>query len=381
MSGDGHSKSSRAAALVALLLVPSAVQARPETTSPGPPLPAACVVAEAAPAALEGLEPTAVAAEAVLEDGPQLLRAMVETSPESLGSLSIGSPDAGLLLNPLPFPAGPLWTVRNPLESYATAETIAFITSAVEAVQSQFPDSPRLVIGDISRADGGRLNRHRSHQSGRDADIGFFYRTGEAQDFARGTSRNLDVARTWALVRALVTETDVERIFVDRSIQRLLFSHAVSIGEDRDWLDDIFGRRTAGIGATIQHERRHQDHMHVRFYNARAQDCGRLAYPYLVKAGVLPGPSVTHRVRPGETLSHLATRYGTSVSAIRSANGLRGNLLRAGRRYTIPVRRVPTPGEPIVVPPRRLPPSQAVVRSAPAPEAAPARTGSLPETQ
>jgi len=272
-------------------------------------------------------------------------------------SLSIGTPDAGLLVNPVAMPESPLWTLRDPRETWGTTETVAYLREAIEEVNRQFPGTPRLVIGDISRADGGRLNRHASHQSGRDADIGFFYRSGEQSDFRAADARSLDVARTWALVRALVTGTDVERIFIDRSLQRVLFAHALALGEDRDWLDDIFGRRTAGKGAIVQHERRHRDHMHVRFYNPLAQDCGRLAYRELVASGLVPPPNVWHKVRQGETLSGLARRYGVSASAIRSANGLRGSFLRAGRRYAIPVRRLPAETAAVTVPPRRLPPA------------------------
>ena len=47
----------------------------------------------------------------------------------------------------------------------------------------------------------------------------------------------------------------------------------------------------------------------------------------------------THRVRSGETLSQIAARYGTSVSALMRANGLRSaNRLRVGQRLRIPVR-------------------------------------------
>jgi len=46
-----------------------------------------------------------------------------------------------------------------------------------------------------------------------------------------------------------------------------------------------------------------------------------------------------HRVRRGETLSHLAGRYRTSVRAIMQANNLRSsNYLRVGQRLQIPVR-------------------------------------------
>jgi LysM repeat protein len=252
-------------------------------------------------------------------------------------------------------PEGPLWKIRNPRETYGTTETIHYVVKAIETVEERFPGSPPIVIGDISNPNGGRLNWHASHQVGRDVDIGFYHRR-EVDDFLRARKANLDIPRTWALVRAIITETDVDRIFVDRYIQRYLFSHALEIGEDRDWLDDIFGRKTAGKGAIIQHVRRHRDHMHVRFYNPRAQEWGRIAYPLLVKANLAPGPTVTHRVRRGETLSHLSRRYGTSTRAIRRANGLRSSMIRAGRRYVIPIRKIPSESEPILIPPRRLPP-------------------------
>jgi murein endopeptidase len=283
------------------------------------------------------------------------LRLLIQLDPEALGPLSIGSPSAGLLFNPQPMPEGRLWTIRNARETYGTTETLGFVIKAIEAVERQFPGSPPLVIGDISRPDGGRLNWHASHQVGRDVDFGFYHRA-EVEDFLRGRKSNLDLPRTWALVRALVTETDVHRIFVDRRIQRYLYGHAVEIGENRLWLDVLFGRHTGGKDALIQHVRRHRDHMHVRFYNARAQEWGRIAYPLLVKAGLAPGPTVTHRVRSGETLSHLSRRYGTSTTAIRRANRLRGSMIRAGRRYVIPIRKIPSEAEPFVVPPRLLPP-------------------------
>jgi LysM repeat protein len=80
---------------------------------------------------------------------------------------------------------------------------------------------------------------------------------------------------------------------------------------------------------------------------------------------------VTHRVQNGETLSHLSRRYGTSTRAIRRANGLRSTMIRAGRRYVIPIRKIPPEAEPFVVPPRLLPPEPgATAAERAAPEAA-----------
>lgn len=282
------------------------------------------------------------------------LREVAGRDPRALGPLSIGTPDAGLLVNPMPFPEGSLWKLREPDDSWGTDETIGFVLTAIEAVEARYPGSPRLVIGDLSNRRGGRLDRHRSHQAGRDADVGLYYRRGEASDFHAARARDLDAPRTWELVRALVTETDVERIFIDRTLMRALYDQAVAEGEDRGWLADIFGRTSEkGI---IQHERRHKDHLHVRFYNRRAQEHGRIVYPVLVEAGVAPPPTVRHRMRTGETLGHVARRYGTSVRAIQQANGLRSTRVRAGRSYVIPIRKAPVDGGPIQVPARRLPP-------------------------
>jgi penicillin-insensitive murein endopeptidase len=293
-----------------------------------------------------------------LESDAATLRDTAERDPRALGPLSIGTPDAGLLLNPVLFPAGWYWTLRERDESWATDETIEFIVNAIESVEARYPGSPRLVIGDLSNPQGGRIDRHRSHQAGRDADLGFYYRTGESLGFRSARPKDLDAPRTWAFVRALVTESDVDRIFIDRSLIRVLYEQALAEGEDRGWLADIFGRGSEkGI---IQHERRHKDHLHVRFYNRRAQEHGRIVYPVLVETGVAPPPTVRHRVRNGETLGGIARRYGTSVTAIRRANGLKSTRVRAGRSYTIPIRKAPVDSGPVLVPPRRLPPQLSV---------------------
>ena len=44
-----------------------------------------------------------------------------------------------------------------------------------------------------------------------------------------------------------------------------------------------------------------------------------------------------HNVRPGETLSEIARQYRTTIAAIKSANGIGGNTIRAGSYLTVPV--------------------------------------------
>lgn len=65
-----------------------------------------------------------------------------------------------------------------------------------------------------------------------------------------------------------------------------------------------------------------------------------------------PRPTyVYHKVRAGETLGEIARRYGTTVAAIQSANGLKGTTIRAGQTLRIPTRRVPPPAPARTSPP------------------------------
>lgn len=69
--------------------------------------------------------------------------------------------------------------------------------------------------------------------------------------------------------------------------------------------------------------------------------------PAVVKATPKPKPkpapkpkpkpkTVRHTVKKGDTLSGIAGRYGSSVSAIQRANGIKGSLIRIGQTLVIP---------------------------------------------
>jgi penicillin-insensitive murein endopeptidase len=262
-----------------------------------------------------------------------------------------------MLINPVTLPASPYWEIAERAETFGTAETIEAVETALAKVHEIFPDAHPIVIGDISDEDGGRLKRHTSHQGGRDVDFGFFFKSGPAPQFVAGTAANLDLAKNWALLRALVTCTDVETILLDTRIQRLLYKYAAGIGEDREWLDRVFHFVKGSKSAIVKHVPNHRNHYHVRFYNPVAQELGRRAHPILVDLKLVDPPvfTVRHLVRPGQTMGQLAARYGTSVRAIQSANGLSSTRLRAGRSYRIPVKAAAPPSLPVVVPFRLLP--------------------------
>jgi murein endopeptidase len=288
-------------------------------------------------------------------------------SPERLGSISAGFVDSGRLINGLRFPEGdPAWTVVSPEKSYATRETIDYLVTAIHAVKAQYPDSPPLRVNQISGPEGGWLRPHKSHQNGRDADIAFYYPTAEVVR-ARERERYIDVTRSWAFIKAVVTLTDVQFVLVDKRVQKVLYDHALKAGEDKAWLDTLFH---AGPDSVIKHARHHRDHFHVRFYNPRAQELGRRVAPLLAEK---PEFNVAmHKVKHGDNLGKIALRYGSSVSAIRKANHMKNNFLKLGMVLQVPLHgactHCPVPAQ-VVVPPRRLPASMLAQKQVPAPPA------------
>lgn len=284
----------------------------------------------------------------------ELLKRWTE-APESLGSISVGLTEAGRLINGVPMPRGEGWQVVDPVNAWGAQETIDFLVASIKAVREQFKDAPPLRVNHIARKNGGYLRPHQSHQAGRDVDLGFLYPRGEDPGrLRRKRELAMDLPMNWALLRALLVHGDVEFVLVDKRIQRRLYDYALSQGEDKAWLDRVF---LAGNQSMVRHARRHRDHFHVRYFAARSQELGRRITPLLAKQ---PEQNlVIHRVKKGDTLGRIASRYNSAVKLIQKANGLTSHSLKVGRTLNIPLRgpctSCPVP-PPLVVPPRCLPP-------------------------
>lgn len=286
----------------------------------------------------------------------QEIERLVRSDLASLGSMSFGNAIRGGLLNAVRLPEDPRWVKVDPAHVWGTTETVQYLTTAIGAVYAEFPDSHPLFIGDISRQRGGYLSPHISHQSGKDVDIGYFYSQNPSW-YTRVTPYNFDRARSWALVRSLIARTDVQFIFIDRRVQRLLRSYAESIGEDQGWLKSIFNGNL-GEPSIIRHEPGHDTHLHVRFYNPIAEETARRCYSALLaQRKLLPMRyNIRHKVRRGETLIGLAKRYRTTPRAIMRANALTKSVIFANKTYFIPQNGPAGPAPPTTVPARRIPP-------------------------
>jgi penicillin-insensitive murein endopeptidase len=201
--------------------------------------------------------------------------------------------------------------------NWGTEELVGLLVRASRRVDHETPGST-LYVADLSPRLGGPSAWHRSHQSGRDADLHFFAVDQEGNPAAPPESMVqfgddgmtpafdaagnpiprlvFDVPRNWSLVRALLEDpvVDVQYLFIYEPLEQLLVAHAREIGEP----EELIGRAQALLhqpGDSLPHD----DHLHVRIYcppTDRGLGCldrGPLrwfkkSYKYLQSRGLVP---------------------------------------------------------------------------------------------
>jgi LysM repeat protein len=259
-------------------------------------------------------------------------------TPESAYALtaSIGQPYRGHLVNGVPFPhqfRG--YQVRDETYSYATPELVGAVLDSIEKVLAKYPDSCDVFVGDMSGPQGGRLRHHRSHENGRDIDLGLYAKGNRPLGgFSAMNEENLDVPKTWELIENLLRSRLVQYIFVDNGIQRPLYRYALSQGIDQSYLDRLFGcAGNQDAHTVIQHLRGHRDHMHVRFYTPWSTLAGQLnaltekqrGIIDLAQGAYLP-KKVNYYVQGNEAgIGQLAASFGVATRDLCRWNQLRGN--------------------------------------------------------
>ncbi len=200
--------------------------------------------------------------------------AKVERALAPVTGQSVGRPWRGRLKEPARLAAGKGYLIRRPERSYGTRRLVDLVKAAVGDVRRDHPKAHTLAIGDLSARHGGKITEHRSHQSGRDVDVGFFFKkvpAGYPTSFAVGTKANLDLPATWDLLVAFARTADdrggVSAIFLDYELQGTLYEWAKARGVSAGYLDKLFqypdGRGGTGL---VRHEDHHDDHFHVRIH-------------------------------------------------------------------------------------------------------------------
>lgn len=177
---------------------------------------------------------------------------------------SIGAPWSGRLQAPVQLKAGKRYHLRRPWRTYATRTTVDLVRQTIVDTLDELPKAHVLAVGDLSQEAGGWISEHASHQSGRDIDLGLFYKKqpkGYPASFVRATSATLDAAATFRLISNFAkTRGDdggVQFIFLDQQLQNVLLAWAEKAG--------VSDKRIANVVAVLRHIPHHADHIHVRF--------------------------------------------------------------------------------------------------------------------
>jgi penicillin-insensitive murein endopeptidase len=221
------------------------------------------------------------------------------------GSLSAGDHARGALVGGVLLPTeGPGYYVPEGWKSrgtrFTTERVARWLVAAFGRASALNPDRA-VPLGDLSARGGGRLVRHRSHESGRDLDLFFlavdpagrplrnqvamlrFGPDGRAFAWSPPEARrpvtapvpeaHFDAGGTWAVVRALLEDRTVEIqwIFVHEALARRMLDAAAAEGAPPALL-----ARAAALFRQPSDSAPHDDHMHVRVYcdpSERALGC------------------------------------------------------------------------------------------------------------
>jgi penicillin-insensitive murein endopeptidase len=195
-------------------------------------------------------------------------------------SVSIGKPSRGYLLDGARIPnSGDGFTTREVWirrgARYGTDELVELVTGVARRMHARFKDV-RIVVGDMStRGGAGGDSFHRSHQSGRDADVAFYVTDihgkpvpsteyvafdgdGRAKD---GRPLLFDDERNWLLVESWARDrrAGLSHIFVSWPLRERLLKYARS----RPKFAPYVLPATALLKQPEKGEA-HDDHFHVR---------------------------------------------------------------------------------------------------------------------
>lgn len=191
---------------------------------------------------------------------------------------SIGSPTEGHLVGGAHLTEGAHLRI---VPSYANGDVrwgleplVGMLDRAAKTVKKQFPDAV-MSVGHLSKPGGGEIDHHASHESGRDADVGFYVKNHIGKPIyadhfvpfvADGTSKvwpgaHFDDAKNWALVAALVSDPQakVTHLFVATPLRARLLAYAEKIGAP-----PALRQRVAEVMAQPRGALPHDDHFHVR---------------------------------------------------------------------------------------------------------------------
>lgn len=210
------------------------------------------------------------------------LAAPADASAEAKGKqakhASVGAPNRGTLRGGIRLKSTKHLKVREGARTWGLPQLTRALQRAATRVNKKHGRSV-LLVGDLSKKGGGELDGHKSHQTGRDADVGFYATNSRGKPITlkrfvafdgAGKARSgrehpswprFDDARNWTFVEALLEDRDanVKYLFVSGALRARLLAYAARKGAPKELID-----RASAAMLSPKDADAHDDHFHVR---------------------------------------------------------------------------------------------------------------------
>jgi penicillin-insensitive murein DD-endopeptidase len=199
-------------------------------------------------------------------------RAWAVKPTRSVHTKSVGAPNEGQLVGGKQLRSSSSLRAVGSLR-WGVPELVDMLVKSSELVAKKHPGSV-LTVADLSRRGGGDVDGHKSHESGRDADVAFYMRKGskpfvaprfvqfeETVEAARPAGVVFDADRNWTLVEAWLGDprAKVLQIFVANHLRKELLAAAKRAGAS-----EAVQQRAADVLVQPKNALPHDDHFHVR---------------------------------------------------------------------------------------------------------------------
>lgn len=217
---------------------------------------------------------------------PESTREFYFTPKEANDTFSIGDTRDGYLVHGKSVPSPSLTLRQLPVQyergiAFATTEMIQLLVDTADVMQKKFPKT-QMMLGNLGLRDGGDIPYSVSHNSGRDADIGFYLRDDKGtsvrlpdlykinrkfKTIGADAEYTFDLEKNATLIETLLMHPTihVQFIFVAKHLRQALLRELIR----RHGSSEIVDR----FEQSVQNQSAHDDHFHVRIYCSDADIC------------------------------------------------------------------------------------------------------------
>lgn len=173
--------------------------------------------------------------------------------------------------------------IRPERNAYYATNELTHILDMISKMSYTLTPGYKSSIGDVSRAKGGKLFKHKSHQIGVDADVAFYFKNKTFQGYLASAVMvnklhpDWMYEQQWTMFKKVQETGFIDRIFIHPLMKKKLCEHAIKLGELTKGDSKSLAAQTL---RRLIPEKDHHDHYHLRVKCSSAQvRCRQMAEP------------------------------------------------------------------------------------------------------